>query len=65
MVSDLKLFQAPRSVLSLPVNVVFFIDSPVVIKHYASFKLNAKLSKIESYELLPPTSCSDDISRVT
>ena len=46
-----KLFQAPRSVLSLPVNLVFFMDPSVVIKHYASCKLNAKLSKIESYEL--------------
>ena len=34
-----KLFQAPRSVLSLPVNLEFFMDPSVVIKHYASCKL--------------------------
>jgi len=38
-------------VLLLPVNLVYFMDPSVAIKHYASCKLNAKLSKIESYEL--------------
>ena len=46
-----KLFQAPRSILTLPDNLVFFMDPSIVIKHYSSCQLNTKISKLESYEL--------------
>ena len=42
-----KLFQAPRSILTLPDNLVFFMDPSIVIKHYSSCQLNIKISKLE------------------
>ena len=41
-----KFFQAPRSVLSLTVNLIFFMDPSIVIKHYAWCKLHANAQVI-------------------
>ena len=46
-----KYVQAPRSQLSMPHQFKFFMDPKFVIDKYSGCRLNAKHSKVESYEL--------------